>query len=88
MYYSLSDFDELAKLADEAKPFFPSDPEMAVEYFAQFHSHLLACLIVTNVWAYLEAEVLIQTGRRTDPFLASRKWRPTDVLNYIKTLRN
>ena len=88
MYYSLSDFDELSKLATEAKPFFPSEPELAVEYFAQFYSHLISSLIVTNVWAYLEAEVILTTGNRTDPFLASRKWRPTDFLNYQQKLRN
>ncbi len=88
MLYSMDDFEELASLAGESRRYFPSDPDKAVENFSDRYTHLIACLIVTNVWAYLEAEMLLKTGNRTDPLATTRKWKPSDFKLMQKHYKN
>ena len=88
MIYSMEDFDELESLAGEARKYFPSDPEGAVDHFANTYTHLISCILVTNTWAYLEAEHIIHTGNRADPLDASRKWKASDFKSIEKHYRN
>ena len=55
----MQDFDEMANLADKVKQFFPTEPDLALEYFQRTYSRLIALLIVSMTWNYLEAEKMV-----------------------------
>ena len=90
LYYNMSDFDEMAKFAKEVKDYFPKDPELALEHFQRSYSRLIALLIVSMTWNYLEAEKMVTEGFRplNDPFEGARAWKPQDYLKYQHWLRN
>ena len=50
---------EMAKFAREVKDYFPKDPELALEHFQRSYSRLIALLIVSMTWNYLEAEKMV-----------------------------
>jgi len=86
----MRDFDEMAYLAGEVRQFFPKEPDLALEYFQQSYTRLIALLIVSMTWNYLEAEKLLKDGLKPldDPFEGARKWRPQDFLKYQHWIRN
>ncbi len=90
LYYNMQDFDEMANLADKVKQFFPTEPDLALEYFQRTYSRLIALLIVSMTWNYLEAEKMVREGIRPtdDPFESAREWRPQDYLKYQHWIRN